>query len=175
MMKTPGSYITKMLGVLSKDLPLATIRYAFLAEEELHVVDLAGDGIAALGEEGWAAMYNKWVDEFEEKFPDESLLLVRDGDCVRVSAEEATERRGPQALADTLPDRGSISYNWADRIIDYMYEVQGVMQVLIPASNTNSPSSPRSNSKRNERANESAVTFNSVPMLVGTESFCSSL
>lgn len=174
MMKTLSSYIDNMLGALSTRFPSAIIRYAFMAEEELHVVDLMGNDIESLAKVEWADMYNQWVDEFERTFSGEYLLLAREGDSVRVSAEEATKHVTPKTLADTLPNSGSISYTWAETFADYVYEVQGVLRVLIPASNKDAPSRRRGNSKRDRQASESTFTFDSVLTSAGTESFCMS-
>ena len=172
MMKPLNSYIDTMLEALSDRFPSAVIRYTFMAEEELHVVDLTGNEIDALAEVNWANLYNEWVDNFERKFSGEYLLLVHEGDYVRVSAVAATKHRTPKALIDSLPDGGSTNYTWTDKFADYVYEAQDLLRVLIPPSSEGGTSQRRSGRKRNNQVSESSFTFDSVLTNAGAESFC---
>ena len=172
MMKMLSSYIDKMLGALSDRFPSAVIRYAFMAEEELHVVDLTGNEIGSLAEADWANMYNEWVDDFERKFSGESLLLVHEGDYVRVSAEATTNCRAPKTLVDNLPNGGSIKYTWTDKFADYVYEAHDLLRILIPPPKEGGTSPRRASRKQNNQVGESTFTFDSVLTNAGTESFC---
>lgn len=172
MMKTLNSYIDQMLGALSKQFPSTAIHYAFLADEGLHVVDLMGNDIDTLTRTDWAAVYNQRVDGFEHRFPGEFLLLVREGDFVRVSAAEATKQITPETLAATLPNSGAINYTWPDKLVEYIYEMHELLRIPVLSSQENSSSPRRVGRKRKAQASESTFTFDSVLTGAGTESFC---
>ena len=171
MMKTPSSYIAKMMGALAKRFPSTIIRYAFLENDGMHVVDLTGHEIDTLKEETWAVIYNKWVDEFEAKFSGESLLMAKEGDFVRVTAEMATQTVAPKTLASTIPDAGTIVYTWADKLGEYIYEMQTFLPIVIPIPG-NDNYKPKHSSNRRYVGSESSFSFDSVPATTGTESFC---
>ena len=86
MMNTAKAYINKTLDKLSEQFPTTLIYYAFSPQEKTHIIDMHGSAIEKLTANDWVAVYGDLVDEFENKFVNDSLLFARRGSLVRLNA-----------------------------------------------------------------------------------------
>jgi hypothetical protein len=165
-MKNAAAYIDIMLEALSVQFPTASICYAFSKQERMHIIDMKGASIEELDADKWVAVYNDFVDDFENKFVNDSLLFVREGSLVRVSAAKADKIIEPE-FVPSLPTSETSVYSWVEKPVRYVYDTLGLA---------------KQKAKRKRRAvadegitqaNESTYnTLESVLMHVGTDSFC---
>ena len=161
-MKTPEIfYIDKMMESLSGRLQFSSLSHEFSSEDNMHVIDLVGQDVESLDAEQWAILYTEMVNNFEEKFSDKCLLLVREGKLARISQVQA--RRFIPAMKSV----NELSQEWDNISVspNFVYEVH--------------PFKKEKGRKRRVihfvdsfRSTEFNFTAESVPVYAGTDSFC---
>lgn len=169
-MNKAKTYIDKTLDKLSKQFPAALIYYAFSPQEKTHIIDMQSPVIEKLNADEWAGVYGDFVDDFESKFVNDSLLFVRKGSLVRLNATKAQRTIAPKSVV-AQPTTIDFSYELMSNAIagaiasGFIYEVSPAVHY----GNNQLVASGESPPFKIERT----YSTQSVPTYVGTDSFCS--
>ncbi len=165
MMNSASSYIANVLEALAAQFPTATVCYLFSKSERMHIIDVQGRAIEALNADEWVGLYDGWVEEFESKFSDDSLLFVRQGSLVRVAAARADRVIEPKQPVAEMSLAEAKVYSWASDYTGYAYAVMSGAEQGGKARGK-PPGPPRTAPGR-----EFILDFESVLTPVGADSF----